>query len=368
MSGIVHVTTVHKRNDIRIFQKELRSLAREFGNISLVVNDGFGDSTAEGIRIIDLNIRSRSRLGRFVKPFFRLVKLVRGMKPDIVHFHDPELIPFGLVMSVLGYTLVYDAHEDVPEDILGKPWIPMILRRITAFVFSRFERFSVRFFKAVIFVIESQLPRLGFKKNIVLHNFPILSDYTDDTVEPAEKYFIHIGTLTEVRGLNEILDALLLLPEDYSLLVAGIFSPSAFETAQQHPAWSRVRYIEWVERKKLIPLTKKAIGGLLLFHPLPNMYNSSPNKLFEYMASGIPVICSDFPGFREVVAKNECGILVDPLDSKAIAEAMGALLRDEAGRARMGTNGLRAVRALYSWESESRKLIGLYSDILSGKG
>ncbi len=170
------------------------------------------------------------------------------------------------------------------------------------------------------------------------------------------------------RGLREMLDATELLPPEYSLHIVGKLSDQAFEIAREHPAWNRITYTQWIDRKKLIPLIRKAIGGLLLFYPLPNMYNSSPNKLFEYMASGIPVIASDFPVFREILDKNECGLLVNPQDHRSVLDAMTQLIQNTKLRDTMGKNGIGAVRNFYSWESESRKLIGLYSDILSGKG
>lgn len=368
MTKIIHVTTVHRRNDIRIFQKEVTTLSRHFENVELVVNDGLGNALVDGIEITDLEIKTTSRLSRFFKPFFALLSLLKNKQPDIVHFHDPELMIMGIIMAFRGCSVIYDSHEDLAKDILDKVWIPKVLRRFLSASANIFEHVAIRFFTAVIFVIESQTSRLGFKKNIVLHNYPILSDYPDEETVEAEPYFIHIGTLSVERGLREMLDATELLPPEYSLHIVGKLSDEAFEIAREHPAWNRITYTQWIDRKKLIPLIRKAIGGLLLFYPLPNMYNSSPNKLFEYMASGIPVIASDFPVFREILDKNKCGLLVNPQEHRSVLDAMMQLIQNTKLRNTMGKNGIGAVRNFYSWESESRKLIGLYSDILSGKG
>lgn len=367
MSRIVHVTTVHKRKDIRIFQKELRSLSREFPDITLVVNDGLGDETVDGIRIVDLRVSYKTRLGRFFRPFRRLLSLMKELRPDIVHFHDPELIPFGLTMAFKGYPVIYDIHEDYPKLMVDKPWIAPALRKLVSSLFSSLEKFAVSRFAAVALVNESQVERLGKKKHAILHNYSVIGQYTENEVAPPEDYFMYIGVLLESRGLQEMLDALALLPDQYSLVVAGLLSPSARAIAEAHPAWNKVRDMGWMETEALITTTRKAIAGLMIPHPLPNIIDSSPNKLFEYMASGIPVVSSDFPGFRKIVEGSQCGILVPAHDHKAAYDAMLYLANNPQERIRMGLNGMRAVREQYNWEKESEKLLALYHDILSTK-
>jgi len=78
------------------------------------------------------------------------------------------------------------------------------------------------------------------------------------------------------------------------------------------------------------------------------------------------VVASDFPLWREVVNKSGCGILVDPLDPRAIATAMAHLLHNPQKAEEMGQRGRRAVEELYNWESEKRKLLTLYEQLLSG--
>ena len=82
------------------------------------------------------------------------------------------------------------------------------------------------------------------------------------------------------------------------------------------------------------------------------------------MSAGIPVIASDFPFIREVVAEADCGLLVQPDDTEQIASAMGRLLQHREEAARMGENGLRAVRERYNWQMEEKKLLSLYETLL----
>jgi glycosyltransferase involved in cell wall biosynthesis len=106
--------------------------------------------------------------------------------------------------------------------------------------------------------------------------------------------------------------------------------------------------------------------GLAVLHPDPNYVDSLPTKLFEYMAAGLPVVASNFPLWKEIVEGNRCGITVDPLDSKAIAQAIEYLLTHPEEALQMGENGRRAVEEKYNWEAESKKLLGVYSKLLGG--
>jgi glycosyltransferase involved in cell wall biosynthesis len=103
-----------------------------------------------------------------------------------------------------------------------------------------------------------------------------------------------------------------------------------------------------------------ADAGLVCFLPAPNHVEAGPNKLFEYMAAGLPVIASDFPAWRPIVEGNDCGLCVDPADPAAIARAILYLAENPGRRAEMGANGRRAVMERYNWEAEGRRLIAAY--------
>ena len=95
--------------------------------------------------------------------------------------------------------------------------------------------------------------------------------------------------------------------------------------------------------------------------------NAQPNKLFEAMSAGVPVIASDFPAWRAVVDGCGCGRLADPLDSSSIAEAMIWMLEHPTETAAMGLHGREAVETRYNWEQESRTLLDLYAAFAEGR-
>jgi len=124
---IVHLTSVHTAFDVRVFHKECKSLARSGKHVVLIVphdRDEVVDSVeVKGIRI------SGGRLVRMTRTVWSLYREALRQNGDLYHFHDPELIPLGLLLAARGKTVVYDIHEDAPADILHKDYIPRRLRR-----------------------------------------------------------------------------------------------------------------------------------------------------------------------------------------------------------------------------------------------
>jgi glycosyltransferase involved in cell wall biosynthesis len=106
------------------------------------------------------------------------------------------------------------------------------------------------------------------------------------------------------------------------------------------------------------------MAGIVTFLPVPNHINAQPNKLFEYMSSSLPVIASHYPLWKGIVEKYDCGICVDPENSKEIAEAINYILANPLNANRMGINGRKAIKEVFNWEQEEQKLAELYTDLV----
>ena len=119
------------------------------------------------------------------------------------------------------------------------------------------------------------------------------------------------------------------------------------------PGWERVRFLGQVPRAEIVKAMDGARVGIVLNHPRPNYLEAWSTKMFEYMARGLPVVCSNFPLWAEIVGGADCGIAVDPRDPAAIADAIRRLNEDPALARRLGENGRRAVAERYNWEAES---------------
>lgn len=367
MPKIAHLTSVHYRNDIRIFFKQCCSLATHGYDVTLVVADDQGDEYKEGVKIVDVG-RLPGRLNRMFKTTHLIFSKAVSLNADIYQFHDPELIPVGLKLKQLGKKVIFDSHEDVPKQLLAKPYLGPVSRRILSGVISLFERYTCRRFDGVI----AATPFIRDKflainpRTVDINNFPVIGEL-ETAVPWIEKHdeVCYVGGISANRGILEVVRALELLQSSTRLNLAGRFSESVLEAkVKALPAWGRVNELGFLDRVGIRDVLGCSIAGLVTLHPIINYLEALPIKMFEYMAAGIPVIASNFPLWREIVEGNQCGFCIDPLDSKAIASAIDFLVINPKEAERMGANGQRAIARYYNWSMEEKKLISLYESLI----
>ena len=369
------LSSVHPCFDVRIFQKQARSLAEAGYEVTLVAIADFEEKVVDGIRVLGLPQPS----SRLLRPanWWRILRISLRERADIYHFHDPELLlPAGLIKLLTRRLIVYDVHENYPQDILTKEWIPAPLRRLVSSAFRVFEDTAVRGVDGVVVVNRHLEGRFEGKARVVrVANYARLDSHvnskrdTDRREAGARPYFVYAGRVSDDRGLHECLRALESLgDEGAEILCAGRIGHVAnrqLRALLEHGHTEvPFKYLGLLPYEAIPPLFEGALAGLLCFQPTPNNVLGTPNKLFEYMSAGIPVIASDFPFIREVVLEADCGLLVQPDDTRQIASAMAHLLHHPHDAARMGENGLRAARERYNWQVEEKKLLSLYETLL----
>jgi glycosyltransferase involved in cell wall biosynthesis len=367
---IVHLTTVHPRGDTRIRFREVASIA-EREQCILIVADGLGDAQADGFLIHDLGRAAGGRVGRACLGMVRAFRRIRRLRPAAVHFHDPELLLLALLLRLFGYRVVYDVHEDVPRQILAKYWLPAALRKPVAWIIESLEWLGGRLFNAIVAATPKIAARFPAHKTVVVQNFPILSELMGaESVPYAQRppHFVYVGNITAIRGAREMVQALAEVPPQHGvrLRLAGTFAPAALQQQiQALPCGNRVDCLGWADRKNVGELLGKARGGLVVLHPTENYTDSYPLKMFEYMIAGLPVIASDFPLWREIIGDSDCALLVDPLNPLAIGGAMNWILEHPREAEAMGERGRQVVISHFNWETEKRKLLDLYAELLA---
>jgi glycosyltransferase involved in cell wall biosynthesis len=360
------LTSAHPAFDVRIFHKECRSLARAGYDVTLVAPHPGESQNIDGVTLRAVT-PATGRFERWFKTTGVVYRAAIGADADVYHFHDPELLPVGLLLRARGRKVIYDIHEDLPLTVSYKPYVPKWLQRPLAKVCSIVESLTVRQFSGLIAATPEIAVRFSGHSNVcVVQNYPIREEFGDEAESSVRgDYVAYVGVrITKARGAEEMVRAMGLLSEPHSirLKLAGAIEPQALlQQLEATPGWASIDYLGSLGRTGVSELIRNAIAGLVVLHPEPNYVNSHPVKLFEYMCAGIPVIASDFPVFRSIIDGAKCGILVDPLSDRQIADAIEYLYTHPDEARAMGARGRLAVSSRYNWQHEEQTLLEMYN-------
>lgn len=370
MKKVVHFSSVHGRYDIRVFLKECVTLASNGYDVTYIISDGLGDEVKDGVKIVDLGLPEYRRLKRMFLKTFSFYKYLLSLDADVFHFHDPELIPYGLLLkrNKPNSVVIFDSHENYADDISEKVYIPTILRRVVSSVYKYFEHQAVKRFDAII----SATPSIDahFKKQnalgVDINNYPFLSEFLNSNMEFKKKYdVVYIGAISEIRGVHFLVDSLS-MGNKKSLAIAGTFANSEIEArVKSSTGWDSVTYLGQVGRKEIAELLASSKVAAVTFLPAPNHVESQPNKMFEYMSASLPVIGSNFPLWKEIIEGNHCGVCVDPSSPADMSSTLDSLLCDHQRLKSMAENARVAIQEKYNWEAESIKLLSFYQGLFA---
>jgi glycosyltransferase involved in cell wall biosynthesis len=354
---ILHASSVHAATDNRIFQKECLALAQNGLTIHLAAISA-QDVTTAGVNIHglpeELNRFRRAALGSY-----RIWKLLRRIRPDALHIHDPELIPLAVLWkAVTRRPAVYDAHEDLRKQVLAKPYLPKWARRPAAALAGVLELAADRRLSLIVAATPAIARNFHRAPVAQVQNFPWLASFERVTPieQAAAQNVTYVGGLDRERGAFELFAALETRHDPpWTLTIAGPLS----DEVQQRISEGDVSNMSYVGRRPVseVPeIISSGIAGVVLFQPLPNHLESQPTKLFEYMAAGRPFVASDFPYWRELLGRFDCGTYADPTDPAAIRRAIESLVVDIGRAKQMGLRGRAAVEEWFTFEKEAQKL------------
>jgi glycosyltransferase involved in cell wall biosynthesis len=363
-------TSVHAPFDTRIIHKQCCSLARAGHDVTLVAPHD-RDDVVGGVKIKSVPGSRHRKVERARRVVWGVYREALHLNADVYHLHDPELIPVGLRLRALGKHVIYDAHEDLPATIATKDYIPRALKTPVAVLSNMLERVAARRLSAIVAATPTIARRFNHinPRTVVIRNYVMMREWPRDVQlawRDRSALAAYVGGITWERGLREMITAMGQAGPECGarLALAGPYSPPELRTtAATVPGWAYVDDLGVISRAEVASLLGRVQVGLVVLHPTPSYVPSLPIKLFEYMAAGIPSVASDFPVWRGLVEEAACGLLVDPLDTTAIADALVFLLTHPSEAEHMGQAGRTAAEQSYSWESEERTLLDLYAQL-----
>lgn len=366
---VCHLSSVHPAGDIRIFEKECKSLAAQGYEVVLIAKNKQTE-TRDGIKIIPFPVFKNRLLRVFCSPF-RMFLLARRQKAQIYHFHDPELLFTGLLLRLFtSAAVIYDIHEDYKTSIRQKYYLPGIISHPLAGIFGFFESTAARFFHVVL---AEKYYSQQFPKGIQVLNYPLL--YPDipnpknpkrESVSSGPVRLIYTGTISEIRGAY-IHAQLLNLIKDIEIYFIGSCRKEEADKIRKIVGDQKDRLYLEGENQFVLPAriqyyyeTGHWLAGLAVFPYSVHYRQKELTKFFEYMTNGIPIICSDFPVWRELVEANGIGLVVNPSNTQALVEVVEFLKTHPEKAIEMGEKGKRLAQERYNWQTEAKKLLELY--------
>ncbi|MEA3358778.1 MAG: glycosyltransferase, partial [Thermodesulfobacteriota bacterium] len=180
------LTSVHQVFDVRIFHKEAKSLAKAGYDVTLIAQH-IKDEVVGGVKIIAIP-KSFKRFSRVLITDIRILISAFRQKADIYHFHDPELIYVGVLLKLSGKKVIYDVHEDLPEQIMGKHYIPFWMKRPIAILVQLIEELASTVFNYIFAATDSIEKNFDRHKSaITIRNFPIFNSSKTHSMDGHRK-------------------------------------------------------------------------------------------------------------------------------------------------------------------------------------
>ncbi|TET91500.1 MAG: glycosyltransferase [Methanomassiliicoccales archaeon] len=347
--------------DARV-QREGKSIARAGHQVRVIGWDRKGEASKEeeidGIQVTRIRNSILMRIAPsdlFRNPLWWRLAYKEGLKHefDVVHCHDLDTLHSGVRLKKKRNTpLIFDAHEIfsymIEEDV----------SRIILNYAKRMERSLLRDVDHIITVNEALRKHYQerFEGNVtVVMNCPeqVLEEYESPTSE--EFTILYVGTLHKSRFVRELVDVVSSI-EGVQLMIGGekeLYS----EIENKSSKTENVQFLGTVPLENVIPLTKQSNVIFCMFDPASRINQvGSPNKIFEAMAMGRPVIATKGILSGEIVEKEGCGLAID-YDGQSLRKAITTLRDSQSLCEQMGERGLEAAKREYNWSTQERSLL-----------
>ena len=295
----------------------------------------------------------------------KLIGVLLRRSWTIVHCHDLWTLPGAAFVSLFrGYRLIYDAHEYYSglEIFLNRP--------IRKSIWILFERLSI-YRTDVLLTVSRQLGELykkkypGLNRIEIIRNLPFYEKIGQPQKKKFSQHIVFLGHFKPGRGLEILFEALKKTESIHLTLIGGGELLSRLRQLQkEYHLQDRVHFKSYVSVTDLLKITAQYDVGVVLFQPTSlNYAYALPNKFFEYLMAGLPVLASNIDTLKDYVSKYDVGITVDPLDVNSVVSGIKEIFAENSRLKHWQKNARNAALEL-NWERESVKLLKIYEEIV----
>jgi len=359
------ITTTHDRFDGRIFHRQAITLNNAGYRITFLVPGSF-NGIEKGIRIISFPL-IKNKYKRLISNI-RIVRTALKLKADIYHFHDPDFLLYGLVLKWISkQVVIFDVHEDFSLVLLEREWIPKWLRKIYSAVYRFTEKFASKVFDGIITATDHIQTLFPKEESIIVHNYPENKNKSLKRKNIIPNSLVYIGGLNPIRGIEEMLKAVVISRDKLPIKIHTYGQFTDMDYKKRIMSDFKHDYIHFHDVLPMNVMHQKASqysAGIICYLPLPNHIESMPNKIFEYMMLGLPIIGSNFPLWKKLINDNKCGITCDPTSPQKIADAILTLFSDATEIENKAQTSIELFNKCFTWTNEKQILLNFYSSII----
>lgn len=368
MKKICHITSVHPRYELRILKKQCVTLAQNGYDVTLIVNDNKGDEVFEGVKIIATGFSPKNRLDRFLNSRKYILKKARSIKADVFQLHDPDLLLIVKRLKKTGAKVIFDSHENYPDQISCKPYLPKFISKIIAKIFIVIEKSTFKKCDGLITVnerIKGRLERIN-NNTVIITNYPF--KYNDNIdFNNKQRKVCFAGGVNKTYNHENIIKAIEGI-EDITYELAGQATKEYINELKRLGGYNKTNFYGRISFDEVQRIYHSSLVGLVihyskLYQPL-QFGGIGVIKLFEFMEAGLAIVCSNYSIWKEIIEENKCGIAVDPGNVNEIRDAVQYLLDNRDAAINMGKNARKAFLEKYNWDSQAETLLDFYRKLV----
>lgn len=369
------VTSSHPAYDDRIFFKEARSLVKAGAEVTVLCAENMvPPQETFGVRFS--NYEGGGTLKRRALSIRRLENAICAGRFDVVHAHEPDSLVAALrVKERKGIKVIFDSHEmwsGIVAQRFSRPIWPVVEAAYCRLESRWLRRCDAAFgaSEAITRYLESFLSP-GSVATIL--NVPVSEVFGEfERAEWGDETILcHDGFLTFDRGLKVMAEAVCLLIPNHHVILKIVGDVFGNERRWLDRFIIRNNIDDRIIRTGWLPYTQVGSAlapchiGLICFQPSPNAMIAAPNKCFNYLLYGMPVVAPFFPDSHfKILADEKCARLFDPTSSASLAKTLATMMEKREQTREMASRARNLSRTKYRWEHMEPILFDMYKRVL----